>query len=408
MMTPRPILSALRRHKIAAFLIVLEIALAFAIVSNAVYLVMGRLQRMDIRSGIDERDLVALQISSSGNAGVPSAEADLAALRTIPGVQSASAVNSLPFTNSSWNSDFSKTPGQGATGYPTTIYLGSRDLLPTLGVRILAGRGFSGDQYADLTPVTMLSAFFKPTQMIVSKAYAEHLWPGENAVGKLLYVDKSQGQIVGVMSNIVRPQLSDSGTDPSNFYAAVLPFRVGPDLGASYVLRTAPAARERVLKAAVAKLQAMHPTQTVTKQATLSQMRREYFANDRAMAWLLVSTVIALLGVTAIGIVGLASFWVQQRTRQIGVRRALGARRVDILRYFQTENLLLATAGIALGCAAAIGINVWLMAHYAVPRLPILYLPVGAAVLWVLGQLAVLGPELRAARVAPTTAMRAA
>ncbi len=408
MMTPRPILSALRRHKIAAFLIVLEIALAFAIVSNAVYLVMGRLQRMDIRSGIDERDLVTLQISSSGNAGVPSAEADLAALRTIPGVQSASAVNSLPFTNSSWNSDFTKTPGQDATGYPVTIYLGSRDLLPTLGVKILAGRGFSSDQYTDLTPATMLSAFFKPTQVIVSKAYAEHLWPDENAVGKLLYVDKSQGQIVGVMSNIVRPQLSDSGTDPSNFYAAVLPFRVGPDLGASYVLRAAPAARERVLKAAVAKLQAMHPTQTVTKQATLSQMRREYFANDRAMAWLLLSTVIALLGVTAIGIVGLASFWVQQRTRQIGVRRALGARRIDILRYFQTENFLLATAGIAMGCAAAIGINVWLMAHYAVPRLPLFYLPVGAVALWALGQLAVLGPALRAARVAPTLAMRAA
>ena len=408
MMTPRPILSSLRRHKIAAFLIVLEIALAFAIVSNAVYLVIGRLQRMDIRSGIDERDLVALQISSSGNAGVPSAEADLAALRTIPGVQSASAVNSLPFTNSSWNSDFAKTPGQDATGYPVTIYLGSRDLLPTLGARILVGRGFSGDQYADLTPATMLSAFFKPTQVIVSKAYAEHLWPGENAVGKLLYVDKSQGQVVGVMSNIVRPQLSDSGTDPGNFQVAILPFRVGPNLGAWYVLRTTPVARERVLKAAVAKLQAMHPTQTVTKQPTLSKMRREYFANDRAMAWLLVSTILALLGVTAIGIVGLASFWVQQRTRQIGVRRALGARRIDILRYFQTENFLLATAGIALGCAAAIGINVWLMAHYAVPRLPVVYLPIGAVALWLLGQLAVLGPALRAARVPPTLAMRAA
>ena len=408
MMTPRPILSALRRHKIAALLIVLEIALAFAIVSNAVYLVMGRLQRMDIRSGIDERDLVALQISSSGNAGVPSAEADLAALRAIPGAQAASAINSLPFNNSGWNSGFSKTPEQDATGYPATVYFGSRDLLSTLGVKILAGRGFSSDQYTDLTPATMLSSFFKPAQMIVSKAYAEQLWPGENAVGKLLYVAKSQGQVVGVMSNIVRPQLSDAGTDPSNFYATVLPFRGGPDLGALYVLRTTPAARERVLKAAVAKLQAMHPTQTVTKQATLSQMRREYFANDRAMAWLLVSTILALLGVTAIGIVGLASFWVQQRTRQIGVRRALGARRIDILRYFQTENFLLATAGIALGCAAAIGINVWLMAHYAVPRLPLLYLPIGAVALWTLGQLAVLGPALRAARVAPTLAMRAA
>ena len=90
------------------------------------------------------------------------------------------------------------------------------------------------------------------------------------------------------------------------------------------------------------------------------------------------------------------------------MRRALGARRRDILRYFQTENFLLATAGIALGCAAAIGINVWLMAHYAVPRLPVMYLPLGALLLWGLGQLAVLGPALRAARVAPTVAMRSA
>ena len=407
-MTPRPIVSALRRHKIAALLIVLEIALAFAIVSNAVYLVAGRLQRMDIRSGIDERDLVTLQISSSGKAGVSSAESDLAALRAIPGVQAASAVNSLPFTDSSWNSGFTKTPGNGGTEYPVSTLMGSRNMLSTLGVKILAGRGFSSDEYIDLSPATALSAIFKPTQVIVSKAYAEHVWPGENAVGKLLYVNQSQGQVVGVMSNIVRPQVGDSGTAPSNFYVATLPFRVGPNLGASYVLRTVPATRERVLTAAVAKLQAMHPTQTVTKQATLSQMRREYFVNDRAMAWLLVSTILALLGVTAVGIVGLASFWVQQRTRQIGVRRALGARRVDILRYFQTENFLLATLGIALGCAAAIGINVWLMTHYAVPRLPIIYLPIGAVALWALGQLAVLGPALRAARVPPTTAMRTA
>ena len=407
-MNPRPIFSALRRHKIAALLIVLEIALAFAIVSNAMHLVIGRLQRMDIRSGIDEHDLVTLQISTSGKDGVPEAGADLAALRAIPGVVSASAVNSLPFTNSSWNSTFTKTPGQDVTNYPVTIYLGSRNLLSTLGVRILSGRGFSGAEYSDLTPATMLSAFFKPTQVIVSKAYAEHLWPEGNAVGKLLYVDQNQVQVIGVMSDIVRPQLSDSGTDPGNFYAAILPFRVGPNLGASYVLRSSPAERERVLKAAAARLQTLHPTQTVTRQATLAQMRRTYFANDRAMAWLLTATVLALLAVTAVGIVGLASFWVQQRTRQIGVRRALGARRIDILRYFQTENFLLATAGIALGCAAAIGINVWLMTHYAVPRLPIVYLPIGAALLWLLGQLAVLGPALRAARVAPTMAMRTA
>ncbi len=124
------------------------------------------------------------------------------------------------------------------------------------------------------------------------------------------------------------------------------------------------------------------------------------------MAYLLAGVSVALLVITALGVVGLASFWVQQRTRQIGVRRALGATRGDILRYFQLENFILATAGIALGMALAYAINLWLMHSYQVARLPAGYLPVGAVLLWMLGQLAVLGPALRAAMIPPAIATR--
>jgi putative ABC transport system permease protein len=124
------------------------------------------------------------------------------------------------------------------------------------------------------------------------------------------------------------------------------------------------------------------------------------------MAWLLVAVCVALLVVTALGIVGLASFWVQQRTATIGIRRALGATRGQILRYFQTENFLLTTAGIALGLAGALAINLVVMAHYELPRLPWIYLSIGAIVLWLLGQLAVLGPALRAAALPPAAVMR--
>jgi len=110
--------------------------------------------------------------------------------------------------------------------------------------------------------------------------------------------------------------------------------------------------------------------------------------------------------VTSLGIAGLASFWVAQRRRMIGVRRALGATRGDILRYFQTENFLLATIGIALGMVLAYGINMLLMRHYELPRLPAIYLPVGALALWLIGQLAVLGPALRAGAVPPVVATR--
>ena len=410
-MSVRPILAALRRHKIAAFLIVLEIALAFAIISNAVYLVIGRLQRVDLPSGIDERNLVLLQLATAGkqNGSVASAQTDLAALRAIPGVESASAINTLPLSSSQWGLAYSPRPMRVFSGgVQVPVFFGGPGLLQTLGIRVIQGSAFQPSDYSDLSPKDVFKTFVNARQALITQAFAQRLWSHASAVGKVMYMGETPVLVVGVVSNIIRPYIGADAHDPANYYGVISPFRTGPDLNAWYALRCKLAVCPRVLKAAATRLQAMHPTETLNAQESFMHMRQRYFRDDRSMAWLLASTVIALLGVTAIGIVGLASFWVQQRTRQIGVRRALGARRVDILRYFQTENFLLATAGIALGCAAAIGINVWLMAHYAVPRLPLFYLPVGAVALWALGQLAVLGPALRAARVAPTLAMRAA
>ncbi|MDE3140238.1 MAG: hypothetical protein KGL09_00305, partial [Pseudomonadota bacterium] len=79
-----------------------------------------------------------------------------------------------------------------------------------------------------------------------------------------------------------------------------------------------------------------------------------------------------------------------------------------ILRHFQAENLIIVSMGVALGAALTIGLNVLLMQHFAQPRLPLQYVEFGALAMWALGQLAVLGPALRAARVPPTMAMRAA
>jgi len=125
-----------------------------------------------------------------------------------------------------------------------------------------------------------------------------------------------------------------------------------------------------------------------------------------SMAWMLVLVCVVMLAVTAFGIVGLTSFWVQQRRRQIGIRRAVGATRGHILSYFRTENFLLSTAGVLIGLVLAFGINLFLMDHYEMDRMPWYYLPGGAVALWLLGQVAVLGPALRAANVPPVVATR--
>src|SRR3546814_19411025 len=108
-------------------------------------------------------------------------------------------------------------------------------------------------------------------------------------------------------------------------------------------------------------LNQVNPSRVLLDDDTFIEVRDEYYRQDKAMAWLLVAVILGLLVVTALGIVGLASFWVAQRTKQIGVRRALGATRGQVLRYFQPENFLLATLGIVIGLALAYGITLALM-----------------------------------------------
>jgi putative ABC transport system permease protein len=116
----------------------------------------------------------------------------------------------------------------------------------------------------------------------------------------------------------------------------------------------------------------------------------------------------ALVAVTAFGIVGLTSYWVSQRRRQIGIRRALGATRNAIIHYFQTENFLIAAAGSLAGVGMAVGLNMWMVSTFEMERLNAGYAIVGAILVLLLGQLAVLWPALKAASIPPALATRAA
>ena len=397
-----PIVSALRRHRFAAALIVLEIALTCAIVCNAIFLIGDRLALMDRPSGVVEDELVRIRITGIGKpAGAQAVTAqDLAALRAIPGVKSVAASNVVPFGGSLWSTAASTVARDPAPPIDVTVYMGSPDLIETLGVR-LTGRDFLPEEYVDFDPPTYEA---KVSSILITRAVADRLFPGRNALGQVVYVVGAAPQtVVGVIDELARP--NDTRAAEAQ-YAVIAPVNVAYTAGGNYLLRVDPARRAEVLAAADAALTRIDPNRIVLERRTFAEIRAGFFRQDRAMAYLLAGVTLALLIITALGVVGLASFWVQQRTRQIGIRRALGASRRDILRYFQLENFLLATAGIAIGMVLAYAINLWLMHAYQVARLPAAFLPVGAALLWLLGQIAVLGPALRASAISPAIATR--
>ncbi|WP_426662676.1 ABC transporter permease [Rhodanobacter aciditrophus] len=405
----RPILSTLRRHKTTSWLLILEIALTCAIVCNAVFMIGNRLQRLHMTTGIDEHALVQIQLAEI--APTPDifarAREDLAVLRQVPGVQAVALTNQLPLGGSSSNASIKLDPAQREPTLSAGTYFGE-DIPQTMGARLVAGRNLRPDETtnADVVVKALATGSVKgiPAVAVITKALADRLWPGQDPLGKTIYLTDQVGvRVVGVLADLVR---ANAYNDVTAHYSVVLPLFMGAGKDQSYIIRTRPQDREAVLRAAVAALKKADPERVVTRQRTYDEVREKFFANDRAMAGVLVGVIVALLTVTALGIVGLASFWVGQRRRTIGVRRALGATRGDILRYFHTENFLLASFGIVLGMALAYGINLFLMLHYELPRLPGIYFPVGALVLWAIGQLAVLGPALRAAAVPPVVATR--
>lgn len=406
----RPILSTLSRHKTAAALIVFEIALSCAIICNALFLITGRLERMNRPTGLDESHIVTVQargIARDENAAAVT-QSDLAALRAIPGVVDASISNQIPFGNSNWTSSVRLTAEQRDPTMSVSNYLGDHRLLDTLGLRLVAGRNFTSDEIRDFAQMNLEGNVAFPSA-ILGAATARRLFPDGDALGRTVLIWGDEPTVViGVVERLARP--GNSGSTSSYEETVILPGAMSYASGL-YLLRVAdPGQRAAVLDQAMRTLASQGPTRIVdAEQArTLESMRARFYRQDRAMAWLLVAVSIALLVVTALGIVGLASFWVQQRHRQIGIRRALGATRGQILRYFMTENFLLATIGIVLGMLLAYALNQLLMQRYELPRLPLFYLPIGALVLWALGQVAVYGPARRAALVPPAVATRSA
>jgi len=402
----RPILSTLSRHKTAASLIVLEIALSCAIICNAVFLISQRLERMQRPTGMADSELVRINVAGIGedeNAGAL-VKQDIAALRNLPGVEAATSLNHVPFDNSSWNSSISLQPEQPMPNLNSAVYLGE-NLVHTLGLRIVEGRDFKPDEYVDWEALNEPDSKLTVPAAILTREVAEKLFPGESAIGKNIYswnANDAPHRVVGVVERLIRP--NDNGGPAESGYSMLLPVH-NVTMG-RFALRTEPGRRAEVQKAAIAALERNSARRIILREGPFTEVIDTYYRQDRSMAWLLVAVCIALLVVTALGIVGLASFWVQQRTKQIGVRRALGATRTQILRYFQTENFLLATIGIVLGMLLAYAINQLLMGKYELPRLPLLYLPVGALVLWLLGQIAVYWPARRAASVPPALATR--
>jgi putative ABC transport system permease protein len=398
----RPILSALMRSKVAMILIGLQVALTLAIVCNALFIINERLAHMARPSGMNEADTFWFGSNGFGqgyNAKVVQ-QSDLAILRQLPGVADAAPTNSVPMSDGGWSTGLSLQARQKTSTAETTIYLVDDHAISTFGTHLVAGRNFKPEEIESVDFGDRLL----PKVAIVSKALADKLYPDQDPIGKQVFFDQDPPTttIIGVVDRLQEPWVSSKDVENATFVPAFMPY----GNSTRYLVRTEPGRRDEVMKQVEQKMTEANPSRIIGKVRPITEVRSDAYAEDRAMAIILSVVIFCLLTITALGIVGMASFWVAQRTKQIGTRRALGATKFDILRYFQTENFIITTMGLIGGGILAYGFSLYLMKTYQSPRLPWFYVPVGFVCLWILGQLAVLGPALRASRVPPAIATR--
>jgi putative ABC transport system permease protein len=270
------------------------------------------------------------------------------------------------------------------------------------GLRLAAGQWFKaeeiGEQRDDDTKF--------PSSIIVTQSLARNLFPHTNPLGQVVYLGSSQpARIVGIVDHAQTPFASQTRGQAQEDDASFFPYQyLGND--SVYVVRTVPGQLASVMKASQDKLFQITPLRVVSSVRTFAQVRRDSYGSERKTSVILGVVCGLLLIVTALGVVGLTMYWVSQRRRSIGMRRALGARRRDILRYFHLENLVIAGTGALLGIVLGVGGTIWLASSLALTRMSAEFICAGAVIVLGLSQLAVIWPALRAASIPPAIATR--
>lgn len=403
MMHLYPILKTLWRSKTGPALIIIQLALSIAMISNALFFVQTRMEQIARPTGFAEAQLAKLWIKE-GNTGLHLQQRvtrDLEIIQNLPGVRGVAPISSVPFSHAGYSSGVhnkhSSESDEGRLRTPAGVAETDYRALDVLGLKLRAGRNFLAEESVYFTKSNMPSS----AQAIITQSVADDLFPQQSAVGKTLYMGgEAPLTVVGVVEDFL-------GYFPNLDFAErnVLVSAIEDWGSINYLMRGETGQLENILDAASTALRDADPQRIVDNTATLKALINDHYHADYAMI-ILLCVVIALLAlINMLGIVGITTFWVNQRRRQIGIRRALGATRTNIIQLFLLENTLLVAAATALGAMIALWCNLYLVQRYAFEFLPWFYIPLAGIVLLAITLAAAARPARNAALISPRAAI---
>ena len=403
MLDIRLILSVLRFHKVGVTLVILQIALTFAIVANVssisaqLYALMSRPSGMTVMQNIG---VESIAVGNDFNAQSTLTQ-DLDILRAIPGVIDATVISEIPLGPSAdvpfLISESEKHGKIESRGY---MFFGDEHALPTLGLKLVAGRNFSAVEINNFNLVDF-SGGEGVTPLVVSQRWADVLFPDGDALGKKIKTSSGPADIVGIVERMQGAWADWEGFDRVAIYPARL-----LDKRLVYMLQTEKGKRAQVMGQIENKLYEADDRRVIHSVKGQDEYLNDQYKNHSALLTSLMIMAIILSGFAAFGIYALTKFNITRQTRQIGIKRALGATRGDVVAYYLFENFVISVTGLLIGACFIAGLNTYLVNNYDISKLDWIYVPIVAGVYILIGLIAVYFPARKAAAASPVAAIR--
>jgi predicted permease len=394
-------------------LVVAELALSLALLAGAGLLTRSFMRVLNVNPGFNPHNVVtASMILPAARYHDLARETDfvdraLQEIRAIPGVLSASAITPLPLSFNEYDTDYQLEGDAPGTSRNTEIGYLEPDYAKTMQIPVLQGREFNA---AD-TPQSL-------SVVLVNDTFARTVWPGQNPIGKRIRLDIPNGpddkllanspwrSVVGVIGT-VQQYGQDSRAVPAAYIAYSQPSAGKPQLSRHLVVRTTASVAiiADELRKAVARTDR---DQAISNLQTMDQYLADSLAAPR-LTMALLGTFAALATLLAgIGIYGVLSYWVEQRTREIGIRVALGARRGQVISLILRHAGMLAGTSLVVGIGVSLALGRWLRSMlFGVSGVDLLVFAGVTLLIAALALLASYVPALRATRVDPMVALRA-
>jgi len=401
MLQIKPILSTLMRNKSGPILLLIQIILSVAIVANASFIISERIALMDRDSGTAEEEVFNFRLYSfDSSIDLESQiQRDIRAIRELPGVIDAATTSMVPLSGGGWSSGYtvgsSEEKAKDTEG--AAIYYGDEHIVNSLGVELIEGRNFYEEEILIGSPDLA-------THGIVSKAFAKETWGDEPAIGQIMYAGdfgEMPIKIIGVVDKLQGAWVNSSYLDNSVILNVQL-----VNVFTKVLVRAEVGTLAQLKEAIPATLHKDNRNRVIEGFTLISEHRKRVYRNHELMATVLSMMVVLLLLITSLGLAGMVMFNIERRTKQIGTRRALGAKKRDIISFFLVENYIICLAGGVIGALVAVQLGQQLMSLYSLPQLELIYPLVTVAGLIVLTTIAVIVPARKAARISPAIATR--